>query len=525
MAKTIKQKKKRSFKFLWAIGMLILFPVVFNLLSATMTKRYSAEMRLMVDESTEGTQIATGPFANLDAFQIEGRPRSAQTQLDVLTGTTVLENAYQLAADRMPEKFSKSGNPAKIYEDMVNRLAVDNEPNSDILSIRVTEDDPEVAAELANDIGLAYIDYSKKIERESGTLMSDQLSLQIKPLRAKLAAIDAQISEIKQKANIYDINAYEGEAGSTKEAADRQVAAALANYDGGKAQLAVAESELAEVPKYIQTGTHTQLNPVLVTLQPELAAENVSLAQLRAQYQENFPLVKEEEQKIADLKKQMKAFRQYVSSGEDRSINPVYQTQVSNLAQLKAQVQGYALQLTAAQQEQQRSTQAVEKIPEAEQKLQALTRDRTTYEQTYEQLAQRQATALNSLEAQRPPAEVVSPALPPPTPSFPDHKLLTMTGLALGIFFAVMILMPRPQVVTTATEIPEAREPFTPPSPEPEPPTVDSLPATSEPVQEAPKPDGAQALGDAIKRARAPRGLKGKDPEALSSGSGNASSS
>jgi hypothetical protein len=151
----------------------------------------------------------------------------------------------------------------------------------------------------------------------------------------------------------------------------------------------------------------------------------------------------------------------------------------------------------------------LDKIPAAEQQLQSLIRDRTTYEQTYEQLAQRQTTAIHSVEVQRPPAEVVSPALPPATASFPDKKLLTLTGLALGVFFAVLILMPRPDLIREL--------PAEPVSDGPEPHRVakaaalDSIPA-SERASELPREGGALALSEALKKAKRGRPSRESEP-------------
>jgi uncharacterized protein involved in exopolysaccharide biosynthesis len=518
MAKKQKVRKKKSYaKFLWALLVIVLFPVGFNIAGLTMQKRYTAEMRLMVSQSQVTSLAAPGPFFVNDESLIESRPRSVQTQIDALTGTTVLQAAYQLAADRLGSKMVRSDNPSQIYDDLVRRMGVDNEPLSDVISIKVTEDDPEVAAELANDVGLAYIENAKKEDQETAELMSSQLEEQTRPLQKKLKIIDAAISELKQKSGIYDINAVEANMGATKEADDRQLATAMASYEGGKAQLAVAEKEMKEIPEYINSGSVTQINPVLVTIQTALATENVNLAQLRAQYQENFPLVKEEEQKVAQLKSQLKDLKQSVPSQENRSLNPNYQNQEQLVAQLRAQVEAYAGQLAAAQREQQRSLSEVSKIPMAEQQLQALLRDRTTYEQTYEQLAQRQSAAITSMKNMKPPAEVVSPALPPYAASFPDKKLLSLTGIALGIFFAVLILMPRPEVVT------EIEEPFVAPRPEPvvaEPApalAVASVPARApESHEDAPALNGEsnsepangkarggpQALARALKRAK-----------------------
>ena len=110
------RKKKRSYKFLWALLALIMLPLAFNAVSVFMQKRYTAEMRLMVDETSQTTQEMSNPFQQFDDIQQAARPRSTQTQLDILTGTVVVEDALKMANDRLPEKVNLKGREADLYE-------------------------------------------------------------------------------------------------------------------------------------------------------------------------------------------------------------------------------------------------------------------------------------------------------------------------------------------------------------------------------------------------------------------------
>src|SRR5580658_5080959 len=124
-------------KALWAIAVLIGVPVGLNLIGLAIPKRYTAEMRLLVDQSIQHAQITEDPLQPLNDISEFDRPRSTQTQLDILTGTDVLQGALELGARRLPNKIKSD--PAVIsqeYEDLLRRVTVDNELTSDILSVR-----------------------------------------------------------------------------------------------------------------------------------------------------------------------------------------------------------------------------------------------------------------------------------------------------------------------------------------------------------------------------------------------------
>ncbi len=433
-------------KTIWAIAVLIGMPVGMYLIGLAVPKRYTAEMRLLVDQSMQHSQYVANPYQYVDDISEFSRPRSTQTQLDILTGSDVLQRAMELGAQHMPNKI-KGDHDTAALEDLLRRVAVENELNSDILTVRVTQSDPEVAAELANDIGDSYAEFVKSLARTGGSDELRALETAIKDSKATLTSMDRQIAVLKAKSNIFDpMQSGLAEAG-TKSAHDQKLAQIEGEYNGQTAALSVAEAQLHTMSPTIVSDNRNSVNPLALNLTQALANEETALVDLRTQYHDDFPYVKKEKQRIQEIERQLKAVEKEIPSENDTSPNPVYQAQLENVQNLRSQVQSLRLQVEVLKAASQRSAGILAAIPSAEQQLQALIRVRTVAEQNFEQLEQRRTLVQSSGYSRQPSAKIVSTALPPTRASFPDQRLLTLGGFALGAFFAVLILMPRAQNV------------------------------------------------------------------------------
>src|SRR5690349_11500067 len=137
---------------------LILCPLLMLGLSLVLPKRYTATMSLMLDPSIKIVN-SSDPNASLTDVTATGRGRSIETEIDKISGSEVLIGAINLTAKQHPKAFSDSDQAEASYASLVNRLRIDNNRNSDIVDIRVTMDDPQVAADTANNIGKSYADY------------------------------------------------------------------------------------------------------------------------------------------------------------------------------------------------------------------------------------------------------------------------------------------------------------------------------------------------------------------------------
>ena len=429
-------------KVILALALLVGTPILTYGLSLTMEKRYTAQVRLLVDQAGQRFDNP-GPLAQLDDISSLSKPRSSSTQVQIMTGTEVLSAALQRAREQMPNKLSSNESVSNAYEGLLRRLQVDSDPMSDVIGLRVTQTDPELAAEVANDIAYAYIDYMTQLSKQTGTSLLTALTTQVDAAKKELDGIDNQIAGYKEKARVADINASSASATSNAAQSQLQLDQAESQYTGAVSELAEAKRLLAQTPKKVVASTNTQANPVLVSLQQDRTRLLTQYADLRSKYTDAHPDVKAMGQQIRDNLSQIKKERSMISGGASTQVNPSWQTQYANVNNLQARADGLRSSLETLRASTRAVQSQIDALPVLEQKINGLTRRRDVILANYQQLEQRRSITQATGVSRQPNIQVVSTALVPSVASFPDSRLFILAGVAVGAFLSILILMPR----------------------------------------------------------------------------------
>jgi succinoglycan biosynthesis transport protein ExoP len=429
-------------KWWLALIALIVFPFIGVMVANSMPKRYTAGMGILVDTTVKGYDANMSPFGTLDDLSGFSRARSTQTQVKIITGSEVLREAITRTAQRYPDAF-RGDNAGAQFESLLRRLTIDSDQFSDVITVRVTMDNPEIAAETANNIGFAFVDYMQRLARSSGDSALQIINDQLNNSKGRLTAIDEQIANVKKAANMSDPNVQSQSGTSTVALLEQRASELRGAYDGIQAELAVARQSLADTPKYIASSTSTQYNPNLQAIDVDLTRERANLQGLRERYLDDHPVVKEAQSRIAQLEKQRREVKSQIDASSTRSYNSTYQQHQLNVANLTARVQSVRQQLSETENELAKAKSKLENLPDVERQLAGLVRQRQVLESNYLQLEQRREILESTGSGRRAVAQIVSPALPPSAPSFPDQRLFMLIGLALGIVVSALIIMPR----------------------------------------------------------------------------------
>ncbi|MFN8220441.1 MAG: hypothetical protein U0S12_09980 [Fimbriimonadales bacterium] len=165
-------------KIVLALIVLILCPVVFSALSAVFPKRYTAISRVSVDQKVRALD-AGNPFGAIDDLLNSGSASTPQSQVDIITGSNVLQAAIGEVAPNFPNDFpDRETQDAKIQK-ILNRLRVDASRESNVISIAVTTENPQLSAALANALAKAYLEETKAMAEAGGATALTVLNKQI----------------------------------------------------------------------------------------------------------------------------------------------------------------------------------------------------------------------------------------------------------------------------------------------------------------------------------------------------------
>ena len=431
---------------------LVLCPIVMFVLSLILPKRYTATMSLMLDSSVHVAQMdnVNAPITDMTSFT---RARSISTQVDELTSTDVLLDAINRTAQQHPKVFADNEKAEDSYTALVNRLRIDNNKDSDIVDLRVTMDDPQVAADTANNIGQAYMDMNKKLASAMGNGALENINDALKEKKAELDQINKQITAIQQKYNISDPAAAGGMQDKLQKDTEAQIQATQAQLNGAIGEANSARASLAQTPQYLHTNTDVQINPKAMDLDTKISQTQSDLEAYRAKYTDDYPLVKQASEKLADLKRERARTPDNVVGRTDTTINPNWTGYQSAYAQAQAKVASLQNSLQTLQSTYGSIKAEGSKYPQAQKELSQLILDKTSVENEYNLLMQSKAPLqVNNDSARTAQAQIISIALPPGAPSFPNPKVFVLMGLAVGIIISALIVMPKaPEVMYAPT--------------------------------------------------------------------------
>lgn len=435
-----------------AIIALILIPTLFTAASGLVPKRYTAVAKLLISAPSMG-RYDNGPMQALDDISNFSAARTAKTQIDVITGTDVLREAILATQKKFPTKFPPGRSINQQFEEISRRLAVDSDGDSDVLYIRIANEDPELAAEYANQIGYSYIGFARNLSIESASAALTAMRKQIAASKKRLTEIDLEEAQLKQGADTPDVAASAAATSSDLVQTTSRYTEFKGLYEGTLVELARAKAELANIPPRIVNGTRVEINPVLTQLQLQEVGVQTELAELRARYQDDFPDVVVAKRKLADLRASMRKMSRTMAGGTDMIPNQLYNQQLLTISQLEGRVGSLREQLAAAKSRVDSRSERTKDVTDIQRKMASLQREKVVLEQNYLQIEQRRDITETMGSARQSSARLVSPAFVPSAPSFPDPRIFTLAGLAIGVFTAVLLLMPRASdtVITTRT--------------------------------------------------------------------------
>lgn len=435
-----------------ALFVLILCPIVFGLLSQAFPKRYTSSMGLLVDQTIR-TIDQSGPFSAIDDIINFQRARSVQTQLEIITGSTVLSKAIEKITPQFPGEFPDAETRQEKIEKLIARLRVDVSKESDVITLRVTSEKPELSAAMANEIGNAFIEESKTWAAQSGNAAITALDNQIKGAKTVLDRVDGEVQTLKSGLGVADPQTAAAGDSSTLSALQLRQSNIDGELAGTRSELREQQSILAGMKKEIVLSQGDQLDPEWSETLVQLARAKALLEGARSRYLDDHPAVQEYLLQVQSWEREKERLKgkTIIRINEQRGPNPLYNNQLQTVNVLRGREKSLSNQAAEVSSDITTIQTRLKEYAGLEKKLASLLRDRTVYEQTYLQLVQRRSTLEAMDGGRKSMATIVSPAYPLNRPSFPDVRLFTFMGIGLGIVLFALIVMPK---APTETYIP-----------------------------------------------------------------------
>jgi uncharacterized protein involved in exopolysaccharide biosynthesis len=359
-------------------------------------------------------------------------PELVRSQLEVLRSQRVLDEAVrQLKLDREPDFVGDAAaplRPAAAREELRDRLQVENDGRSYIITLGATDEAPDQAAALANTVASIYVAAQRQQKVQAVDATRSALSRRLAALRNDTIAAEQAAENYRQRAGLVPLSSIpeDSESYAAATPASREIIemsrerAALAARDAEASARYQAQRQAISRGRGDSTGEVLSSSVIssLRTQEAELARRE---SELLARYEPNHPLVRPVRAQLAEVR---------------RSIS-------QEVSRIHASVASSA---GASSQAMRRGDQVMNQLEgersrdlAASTRLSQLQRDARLKRNTYEEFATQMQRAGERAGLQLPDVALVSAATPPVRASGTPAAMVFLVAAAAGFLLGGLL--------------------------------------------------------------------------------------
>jgi succinoglycan biosynthesis transport protein ExoP len=311
----------------------------------------------------------------------------------------------------------------EVTRNLEKNLDVYNDGFSYVIKIRVTSQDPQLSATLANAVASVYLAAQLEAKFNAVQNANEWLTDHLNDLRSKVEASDRAVQDFAAANNLTQIAQTPGGAGTT--VTSQQISELNTQLVLASADLAQKQANLQQVQGSIQTGNTSAAaqvlsSPLIQNLREQESALATREADLATRYKPEHPA-------MINIKAQ------------ERDLNSKIQAEINRI------VHGMQGDVTAGQAKVDSLRQSLNQLQNGAQggagvQLRELQREADANRTLYESLLNRYKQTTTQEDFQQADAEIISDAIVPTTPSFPKKFPLVgfafMSSIMVGLFVA-----------------------------------------------------------------------------------------
>ena len=399
-------------------------------LTLVMPKTYTTTTKLIVGNSS-------GPG-------LHSSENAGDTSLPVLnalvggTGGRTPETYVELiqeipVAQRVVDNLNLPTSAKRLLADVVAKPVTD----TSIIELSVSWSNPQTSAAIANEFANVFVDRERELIGDQAASAIKFLSTKIPNAHADLQAAEAELADYQRTHTGAFVNGATQGVINNLSALQTRMAQVQVDESQAKAQLADVRSQLASIAPTENAATSTTINPVVASLQQELAQVEVQLAAARRQYTELHPTVMALRLQKSQLQNQIASLPQTVVAGRTTAISPTYEKLREQQAGLQAQIASDEAQTKALKAQDKDLMGTVKDLPTEAVQLAELQRKEKLAEQVYTSLEGRYNEAMIAKTATLSDVSITQPALANLAIKRPSLTTNALIGLLIGLVLAI----------------------------------------------------------------------------------------
>lgn len=334
-----------------------------------------------------------------------------------------------ISSDATEEEIKKKA----ILNDLKGSIAVSSITDTDLVSVSVTGNNPDLITQIANTLTKVYIQYTLDVKSKEAVTAYRFISDQVKIAKEKLRGAEKDLERFKAVTGIISLPAEV----STRVSALADFEASLNQTHASRIE---AESNADQIRKEITRVSNTTIssttishNPLIDAYKGRLVDLEVQLAGLKARYKDKHPEVINMKNRIEKVKESLKNEVKELVSARVSSPNPIYVNLIDRLINYETQATALAARERALAIILENYKAKLEGLSEKEMELTRLQRAVTLCETSYINLSQKQDDALLSEALKLTNIKIIEPAEIPQSPIKPKKTLNLIIGAVVSL--------------------------------------------------------------------------------------------
>ncbi len=391
------------------------------------------------------------------------QPKSYTTQVKLIAGNTGNQNVQDARDSSLPllnvlmnggiqtpETLAELLHETPVSQAVVDNLKLGMTPdsllshvsikpvtNTSIIGVSVSWPDRELSAQIANEFANVAVERERTLIAGQATSAIGFLREQMPIAQERLRAAQNALAEYERKNGIADLATQTTAMVSAAAALDARESGADLERKQAQAELENYSSQLARTPQFV-TGPQTDSqNPVLSTLNAEIAATRVQLNNARSNYTDAHPVVRALQEQLASEQAELAKQPRTVVSQTGTIPNPLYQQLTQQISMANARISAATSQLSTIGQQRKAQQPLLNKLPETTRRVTDLRRDAQAAESVYTSLQKKYQEALVAQTTAPSDISITQAADPRNATKTPNIPLNLAIGLVIGLILAL----------------------------------------------------------------------------------------
>jgi polysaccharide biosynthesis transport protein len=407
------------------LGILGGFVVLVTLVTLLIPKSYTATTKIIAGDPSLQTTIKTEDtmLPVLNALMGNGGGgRTPETYVELLQERPVA----QRVVDELKLPLSA--------DDLLLHITSKPVTNTAIIELSASWSDRETSARIANDFADVFVSRERELITSQADSALTFLSTKIPEAVAAQTHAERDLASYEAKhESAYANSMAQPGAQSTVAALDGKIGQLQVDRDQAQATLAEITSQMGSMSQSVESATTVTQNPVVATLQQQLAAVTVQLDAALKQYTAKHPTVISLREQKAQLEHQIAAQPASIVSGHTSGLNPTYETLQGQAANLRSQIVSDNTQLKGTKRQ---LLSLVSALPSESQTLANLSQQAKLAEGVTQALQQRYNDATVAKASSLSDVAVTEPAVASAAKERPSLLLNVVLAFGVGLVLA-----------------------------------------------------------------------------------------